>query len=138
MACEVSAIAVIMSSESCASLISNIAFKLLEIVMSRLYETCVRGRFNSLFDPFASIALFLGLAGLVLVFFVYIRYALISAIIRLRFAVSVAFCAYLVSRIALRSAFFCASYSLAACRSALRRFFFFSASRAFSSLAIAR
>jgi hypothetical protein len=119
-ACEAGLITVIMLSDSCASLVSSIAFKLLEIVVSRLCETCVRGRFNSLFDPFTSIALFLGLAGLVLASFVYIRCALVSAAIRLRSAASAAFCAYLVSRITLRSAFFCASCSLAACYSALR------------------
>jgi hypothetical protein len=119
-ACEAGLITIIMLSDNCASLVSSIAFKLLEIVISRLCETCVRGRFNSLSDPSASITLFLGLAGLVLAFFVYIRCALVSAIIRLRSAASAAFCVYLVLCIALRSAFSYASYSLAAYRSALR------------------
>jgi hypothetical protein len=137
-ACGAGSMTVIVSSDNCASLVSNIAFELLKIVMSRLCETCVRGRFNSLSDPSASIALFLGLTGLILASFICIRCALVSATIRLRSAASAAFCVYLISRTTLRLAFSCASCSLAVYRSALRRFLFSSASRAFLSLAIAR
>jgi hypothetical protein len=137
MACEASAIAVLVLSESCASLVSGVVPKLLEIVALRLWEIFVRGFFDGLSDSSALMALFLDLEVWIIVFWTYLRCACVSATIRLRSAISAIFCARVASRVAFRSAFSRASCSRAACRMRIRRFLFSLVSRAFSSLAIA-
>jgi hypothetical protein len=136
-ACEAGSMTVDMSSESCASLVSNVVLELLEIVALRLWETVVRGLFDGLSDSSALMAFFLDLKIWIVAFWTYWRCAFFSAVIRLRSATFASFYTYLASRRAFRSAFSRATCSLAFCRIRTRRSLFSLASRAFSSLAIA-
>jgi hypothetical protein len=95
-----------MSSESCTSLVSNVALKLLEIVVLRFYARCVRGRFCGFSDPSVSMTLFLDIIAFVVVFLAYICCALVLAAIRLRSAPLIVFCVCLASRAAFRFTFF--------------------------------
>jgi hypothetical protein len=100
---------VVRSSESSTPPVSRTGVELREIVVSRLCERCVRGRFNSLSDPSISTALFSGIVLGMVDFRTRVRRAFFSTTIRLRFASSATFCVYLASRVAFRSAFFWAS-----------------------------